>query len=678
MTADEQVQAALDHAGLLDQLADAVVVADSSMRIRYVNAAVGPLLGWPVQDLVGERLTRIVPERLRPAHDAGFRRFLDTRVPVLVGGPPVRVPALRADGDEVMIELTLSAATAREAGSELLLVAALRDVTDRVELERQVDLGRYLRASMQVAAALQKAETVEEALPSVLPALGQELDWELAVLWHADPLTQALRCLDIWQVGDAIGHSEFRELTRRMTLAQGVGLPGRCWAEGYPRVVEAVAEGLLSERAEAATRCGLGSAVAFPLLGGSGILGVVELFAVGTRVVDPDLLEVLASIGRQLGQFLERMDAEAEIRRSEARYRSLVEATATDVWRADADGRLKGDMPRWRAITGQSVDDLRTDGWLRMVADGDRERVLATIGTALADGQPYEVEFRLQAVAGEQRVMHVRGVPIVDQGELREWIGTTLDITETRRAHAAQLALADSLQRSLLPPHLPDVPGLSLATVYQAGGDGLEVGGDFYDVFAVSPSTWDAAIGDVCGKGAEAATVTALARYTLRAAAIHEESPAAVLRLLNAALLRQETDRPFLTAAYLRIRLAAGRPSVTLSAGGHPLPLLLRADGRVEPVGRPGTLLGVLDAVKLHDVTIELGSGDTLVLYTDGVTEARDEAGREFGEAGLAVALRASAGDSAEQIARRVEDTVTAFRGGANRDDLALLVLQVR
>ena len=185
-------------------------------------------------------------------------------------------------------------------------------------------------------------------------------------------------------------------------------------------------------------------------------------------------------------------------------------------------------------------------------------------------------------------------------------------------------------------PALPEVPGFELAALYHSASEGTEVGGDFYDVFNTAEDQWYAVVGDVCGKGAEAAAVTAMARYTIRAAAVRRRSPAAILRLLSEAMLRQESPDlvgRFCTIACLHLDLSRTPARATVACGGHPLPALLRADGTVEELGTPGTLIGLVERPELHDRTGELHAGDTIVLYTDGLTEA-GRAGPDLGRRG--------------------------------------------
>jgi PAS domain S-box-containing protein len=237
------------------------------------------------------------------------------------------------------------------------------------------------------------------------------------------------------------------------------------------------------------------------------------------------------------------------------------------------------------------------------------------------------------------------------------------------RAHVAQ-----TLQASLLPAALPDIPGVDVAAEYLAAGEGMEVGGDFYDVFALDDGAWALVIGDVLGKGAEAAAVTALARYTLRAVAGHSPSPAATLTALNDEMLRQSADRRFVTAVLARLEpLASGGARLVVACGGHPPPVVLRGGDGGEVAGVPGTLLGVEADVHIEDRELRLEPGDALVLYTDGVTEARRD--RPLSPQALADALAPRHADGAARVAREVVRLAEEGAAGPLRDDLAVLAV---
>ncbi|MFZ0875690.1 MAG: PP2C family protein-serine/threonine phosphatase, partial [Pseudonocardiaceae bacterium] len=241
-------------------------------------------------------------------------------------------------------------------------------------------------------------------------------------------------------------------------------------------------------------------------------------------------------------------------------------------------------------------------------------------------------------------------------------------------SEARATTLARTLQQTLIPPAPPVIPNLDVAAVYRPAGDGSEVGGDFYDVFQIGTGDWVVAIGDVCGKGVDAAIVTALVRHTLRAATVQHAEPSKALWTLND-VLRQHATKRFCTVVLLRLRQADGEWTGTVSCAGHPLPLLRQSNGTLRAVGKPGALLGVIDAPHLHDVHISLPPGDTLLLYTDGVTEGRS--GKDFyGEARLAAAAACSF-DSAEALTSAVLSEVLEFQAGRPRDDIAIVAIRV-
>lgn len=254
-----------------------------------------------------------------------------------------------------------------------------------------------------------------------------------------------------------------------------------------------------------------------------------------------------------------------------------------------------------------------------------------------------------------------------------------LDAVDVAQREARRsTALARTLQESLLAPVLPHVPGVELASSYRPAGAGGELAGDFFDVFQGVGDCWHAVIGDVCGKGVEAAKLTALARYTLRAAAMRGGPPSAILTDLNDALEHQARGAGlYLTAILATVRPASGAIAVQLAAAGHPPALVGRADGTVEEVGRHGSLLGAFRRITLRDVDLLLGPGDVLVLYTDGVTDAR-RGDERFGEARLLDVLAAGARPTATALVAELDACVARFADRRADDDVALLVLRVR
>ncbi len=248
---------------------------------------------------------------------------------------------------------------------------------------------------------------------------------------------------------------------------------------------------------------------------------------------------------------------------------------------------------------------------------------------------------------------------------------------ETTRQHAQRARLAHDLQAGLLLAALPEVPGARLAASYRPAGEGLDIGGDFYDVFALPGDWWGLVIGDVCGRGAYAATTTALVRNTARAVAPLLPTPGAVAEAVNEALLaRPDSDESFVTLIYAELRRVRDGIAVSMVRAGHPPPLLHRADGTVTTPSPAGELLGVSPDLELTMESFTMRSGDHLVLVTDGILEARDPAGTLFGEDRLVSSLRPTAGTTdADQVLDAITAAVDGFAGGLTDDDQAALVL---
>lgn len=269
-----------------------------------------------------------------------------------------------------------------------------------------------------------------------------------------------------------------------------------------------------------------------------------------------------------------------------------------------------------------------------------------------------------------------------DQALLENIAGRAATAIDTAMLFDSRTEVARALQQTLLPPALPEIPGIDLGAKYRVADAGIEIGGDFYDVFETAKG-WIIVLGDVCGKGPAAAAVTGLFRHTLRAVAPGPGSdeaygPSAILSATNDAILDQIDDTRFATAALVALTPGRGRAALNVACGGHPRPMLVRADGRVERIDASGTLLGVLPNPPLQEVELELAPGDALVLYTDGVTEARNGA-EQFGETRLMEALGgASELSSADDVAELVVLAVDAFRDpNLPSDDVAVVAIRV-
>jgi len=540
-------------APIVDGLNDAVIVAGADGRIVYANPATEHLLGWSPATLVGRPVaTTIVPDRLRSAHETAFDSYVATGETHVIGHP-MRVAALRPDGHEVPVELLLSTMMRRD-GTELI-VATLRDVRERLDVERQSALAQRVLGVLTA-----EPGTPEEVDERLLAAIGTSLGWGIAAAWILDPDEGHLRCEELWH-DPGLEAPNFIAATRTTPLARGQGLPGRVWSEAEPAWVADLSADPNFPRFAHAARDGIGSGLAFPLTDRGELVGVIELFRREHAEPEPELLAALTELGARLGVWLRHTAAERELRRL-----------------------------------------------------AQRER-----------------------------------------------------------------AVANALRASLLPPQLPSVSGVALAAHFRPGGD-VVVGGDFYDVFTfespLAPSM-GIAIGDVCGRGPEAAATTAQVRYTLRALAASTPSPSAALAQANDALLsRGDPETRFCTAVFGLVNPEPGGLAVWVSSAGHPRPFVIRNDGSIEEVDCGGTLLGVVPDGVWRDERVSLGEGECIVLYTDGVTEARRPGGEQFGEQRLVALLRQVAGRPAADIASAVEEAALDF--SETSDDIAVLVVQAR
>ncbi len=441
------------------------------------------------------------------------------------------------------------------------------------------------------------------------------------------------------------------------------------------------------------------------------------------RVFDEGELRVLSALAAQAATALRRAAlyedaraaaaAEREARmaaeRAQERLAFLAEASSTLASSVlDLETTLAQvvelAVPRLADGCAIQLTDERGRGWLVAVSHADPGKVdrLRRLIDGTDDWDDGAAE-RLTVIPLRSQSRAVGALTLLTEGErflqdadlqLAEQLAVRAGAAiENARLFADRSRVAKSLQASLLPPSLPAVPDLELGARYAPAGEGVEVGGDFYDAFAVDGGKWLLVVGDVRGKGVDAAAVTGRARHTIRSIALYESRPSAILNHLNRVLLAAEADRVaavrrldetpwelteprFCTVAVAVVEPRAGGASLTVCSGGHPLPLVARADGRVEAVGRPGGLLGASADIELHDVDVDLGPGEALVCFTDGIVE-RHHGRQFFDESGIGAVLRAAAGSDAATLAARIEQAARSRFADTPHDDMAVLVARV-
>jgi PAS domain S-box-containing protein len=559
-----------------------------------------------------------------------------------------------------------------------------------------VDLARV---EALLVRALAETGTPADAAERVLPLFGEAVGGRVAILWLADDEAGLLRWASDWCAEP--GAQAFASVSSRLTFAPGIGLPGRAWAAGELIWSPDVTADPEFPREAAARDSGLRGAIEVPLRGSGAVHGVLEVL--GSELPEPDdpTQRLLQMLGDQVGQFLARLSIEQRLAVTEELSASIVSAALDCIITMGHDGRVVDFNPAATEVFGYRREDavgrllaeliippeyreLHHRALARFIATEEPtilNRRLELTGMR-ADGSTFPVELTVTRVGTRRPPLFAGFVRDITQRQAsKQELERLLEREHAARvrAEAAELVarqVSEALQRSLLPPHLPAVPGMELSAAYRAGAAGSAVGGDFYDVVGLGDGRWAIAMGDVAGKGPEAASITALARYTLRTAAVQHAGPADVLRVLNEALLREGADHRLCTAVFGFLSSALPRPLLRLAIGGHPCPLLLRAAGTVETVGAPGTLLGATSSPVFHDHEVSLDAGDAVLLYTDGVTEARTTDGR-FGIERLKAVLGGCAGLGAAQLTERVERAVGELADpSAAGDDVALLVLR--
>jgi PAS domain S-box-containing protein len=684
-------------AALLSSSLDGVIVIDHRGLVTEFNPAAERMFGRLAEKAIGSELAELViPPELRDAHRVALRRTVETGKSTLIGRR-VELSGMRADGSKFPVELTI---TRVEGADPPMFTGTMRDISDRKRAERhREELLRVEQAASHQAS--QSRDQLEAILSGVADAVtAQAPDGRLlfANQAAADLLGfDSAETLLSTSPEDIMGRFEIldeegapfaiKDLPGRRALAMGEpgevvlrfrerGTGDERWsavkatpirnAEGEVTMAINVIEDITThKRAERAQRFLSESTAVL-----SSSLDLREVMGEVARLAIPTIADWLFIDFALDGTVIERIAAAhsdpQRLERAQELYRAApperdapqgvrrVLRTARPELHADLQAELKSagrDGPSYFRLAQHF--GMRSAIVVPMLSRG---RTLGALTLATdEDGRSFDKQDL--AVAEE---LARRCATAIDNARLFE-----------ERAYIAR-----TLQESLLPSELPDIPGVEAAARFRPTGEGNEVGGDFYDLFESGSDGWTAVMGDVCGKGPDAAAVTALARYTLRAAAMRGGVPSRSLQLLNDALLRQRDDRRFCTVAYALVRPSHAGATVDCAIGGHPPPLLVRAGGGVEFVGAPGTLIGVLPDPKFEDCTIFLDKGDALVFYTDGVLEGRG-VNRALDEDGLAELLAACGGAGADAIAARVEEAALSASGGSPRDDIAVLVLRV-
>jgi PAS domain S-box-containing protein len=681
---------------VLDSALDGVITIDHEGNVVEFNPAAEAIFGYRAEDAIGSELAElVVPPTLRERHRTALRRAVETGESTLLG-QRIEMTGMRADGSEFPVELAINRIGAADPP---MFTGTVRDVTARrsAEAEREELLRLEQLARLEATQARDQLEAILSGVADAVTAqapdgrllFANEAAVELLGFGSKEELLSAplgeimarFELLD--EDGDplpvdrlpgrrALAGGEPSQLVVRFRVRETgeerwsavKSTPIKDAAGSVTMAINVIEDITQHKRAERAQRfLSESSAVLGTSLDPQEVLGQVATLAV-PEVADWLFVDMLTH-GRRFERVAVAHSDPEQLRRAEELHREA--PPRPDAPRGVAHvlrtGRseLHPDLPAELAATRGELSYFRLARAFRMrsaiiVPMKARGRTLGALTFATG---PSGRRFDEQDLALAE--------------ELARRCATAID---NARLFSERAYIARTLQQSLLPAELPRIPGIETAARFRATGEGNEVGGDFYDLFKSGGRGWTVVIGDVCGKGPDAAAVTALARYTLRAAAMRERLPSRSLWLLNEALLRQRDDRRFCTVAYAYLERREDGVRVGFASGGHPLPMLLRPDGSVEAVGEPGTLLGVVPDPNIEDRSLVLAPGDALVFYTDGVIEGRGGDGA-LDEDRLSELLSGSAGAGADAIAALVEDAAVTGQNGTPRDDIAVLVLRV-
>ncbi|MGW5664131.1 SpoIIE family protein phosphatase [Streptomyces sp. NPDC003758] len=499
---------------------------------------------------------------------------------------------------------------------------------------------------------------------------------------------------------------------------------GSCGTTAYRRApvvcTDIATDPLWAEYRELAKRAGVGACWSTPILSTDGrLLGTFAMYHRTPKIPELKDLALGAAFTRVAALAIERHQAVAAGRAARQRESSAREDLAFVLEASTAIAREQHYANSLRRLAQLTVPSLAQLCAVYVADGGHHSRIASAAATrahepllvapewceavdravarVLASGATETgfIELRPGTELGGRGAGYLC-VPLTARGSTfgalallavdRDWDGHVVALAEELAGRAAlsadnarqfthRVRLAHELQAGLLPPKLPHVPGAALAASYHPAGEGLDVGGDFYDVFPLPGDRWAVMIGDVCGHGAVAATTTGMVRHTARAVARLLRDPVSVVAAINDALAEHtEGQDLFVSLVYGELRHTTGGQAVTLMRAGHVPPLVRRAGGTVERLVPPGLLLGLGLGGVGSPVRVDLHPGDGLVLVTDGITEARSPEGELFGEERLADTLT-TVPPTAAALLESVTTAVAAFTHDTSRDDQAALVV---
>jgi len=411
-----------------DAASDAIISIDEESMILFANRATEKIFGYTLAELSGNSIMMLMPDYLRHVHRVGIARYIETGKRHLPWDA-IEVPGLRKNGKEIPLEISFGEFV---KDGKHFFTGIIRDVTERKRAER------YLSAQHAATRALAESATLDDAAPGILQTVCESLAWETGALWIIDRRKDALRCLKFWHA-PSISVMEFAAQTLNASLSRGSGLPGQVWETGEPAWITDITRNETFPRATAAAKEGLHGGFAFPILQRGEVFGVIEFFSREIQPPDAQLLNLMFTVGSQIGQFIEHRQVTVNLQASEQRYRTLADSMPQIVWTANPDGWLDYYNQQWFDYTGMNLEQSQGWGWQPVLHPDDIERCLKRWSRAVKTGENYEVEYRFKRHSDGQYRWHLgRATPARDgQGRIVKWYGTCTDIEEHKRTEQA-------------------------------------------------------------------------------------------------------------------------------------------------------------------------------------------------------------------------------------------------
>ncbi|HEY2922092.1 MAG TPA: PAS domain S-box protein [Candidatus Binatia bacterium] len=412
---------------LAETATDAIITMDQHSIIRFCNGAAERIFGYASAELVGQKITLLMPEELCQRHEQGMRRFLETGEK-RVSWKSVSFPARHKSGRQIIVEISFAEST---TGDRRLFSGIIRDITERKRAESR------LNTQYGTTSILSESASMTEAAPKVIQSMCECLDWEYGEVWEINAETNLLTYLVSWH--SPLRHlAEFSSASRAFTFALGVGMPGRVWESRKPTWIVDVAGDGNFPRASLAARAGLHTAFGFPILRGDETFGVMVFFSNEIREPDEAMIQMTLNIGSQMGQFAERKRAEAALRDSEGLRRAIFESEPECVKVVAPDGRLLDMNPAGLAmIEADCLEQVAGQAVLAIVAPEWRAGY-EEFHDRICRGEKGVAQFEIIGLKGKRRWMEAHGAPLrAKNGNIIAHVAITHDITERKQAEEA-------------------------------------------------------------------------------------------------------------------------------------------------------------------------------------------------------------------------------------------------